>query len=149
MGLVLVQYINQCLVLARQKSTWIYWLLRLGYNYTTWKVDGATPMYWFIMALYFSPPFGSGGSSHLLSPQFFVFFPPCGRPCRRGGDNWFPAISPTLGSRESQVISAAAGLYLDLFLGGFLFIHGNLRVPTPQGHPKKQGPKGQWWLIVS
>ena len=21
-------------------------------NYTTWKVDGATPMYWFIMAPY-------------------------------------------------------------------------------------------------
>ena len=26
--------------------------------YTTWKVDGATPMYWFIMALT-KPPFGS------------------------------------------------------------------------------------------
>ena len=28
--------------------------------YTTWKVDGATPMYWFIMAPYKSPRFGSG-----------------------------------------------------------------------------------------
>ena len=28
-------------------------------SYTTWKVDGATPMYWFIMAPYKSPPFGS------------------------------------------------------------------------------------------
>ena len=27
-------------------------------TYTTWKVDGATPMYWFIMALT-KPPFGS------------------------------------------------------------------------------------------
>ena len=27
-------------------------------TYTTWKVDGATPMYWFIMALT-NPPFGS------------------------------------------------------------------------------------------
>ena len=24
----------------------------LSINYTTWKVDGATPMYWFIMAPY-------------------------------------------------------------------------------------------------
>ena len=27
--------------------------------YTTWKVDGATPMYWSIMVLYYSPPFES------------------------------------------------------------------------------------------
>jgi len=36
--------------------------------YTTWKLDGTTPMYWFIMAPYFQPPFGSG-DRHLLSPR--------------------------------------------------------------------------------
>ena len=36
---------------------------------TTWKVDGPTPMYWFIMAPYKSPPFGSG-DRHLLSHRY-------------------------------------------------------------------------------
>ena len=30
--------------------------LHLWGMYTTWKVDGATPLYWFIMAPYYSPP---------------------------------------------------------------------------------------------
>ena len=36
------------------------------YFCTTWKVDGATPMYWLTMAPYKSPPVGSG-DCHLLS----------------------------------------------------------------------------------
>ena len=36
------------------------WLVnRDPYNGTTWKVDGATRLYWFIVAPYFSPSFGS------------------------------------------------------------------------------------------
>ena len=47
--------------------------------YTTWKVDGATPMYWFIMAPCKASPFGSG-DRHLLSLRCncsFSFAPLC------------------------------------------------------------------------
>jgi len=43
---------------------------RVEVHYTTWKVDGATPMYWFIslsFAPYKSPPFWE--LRHLFSPQ--------------------------------------------------------------------------------
>ena len=31
---------------------YIFAILSEGYIYTTWKVDGATPMYWFSKASY-------------------------------------------------------------------------------------------------
>ena len=49
---------------------WIHWAWAPCWTvlwiYTTWKVDGATPMYWFIMAPYDLPP-NLGVASHLLS----------------------------------------------------------------------------------
>ena len=50
-------------------QTWEKWLTHFIFKCTTWKVDGPTPMYWFIMAPYKSPPFGSG-DRHLLSHRY-------------------------------------------------------------------------------
>ena len=50
--------------------------------YTTWKVDGATLMYWFIMDPYKSPPFGSCAThGHSSKPALPLAHGCCHRPC--------------------------------------------------------------------
>ena len=90
--------------------------------YTTWKVDGATPMYWFIMTPYKSPPFGS----------FAIYF----------HHDVYMAVSKNSGTPKSSILIGFSSIFT-IHFGFFPPIFG--LTPTCLGFPSSRFLRPLWF----